>query len=208
MNASLIEKEFPKIRKLKDGTEIKIRLMDRNDRDRILEFFKNIPEEEKIYLRENVSDPKEIENYWIRRIEDKYSITLLAFLMNEMVGEATLHQDMAGWSSHVGHIRINVAKKFQSRGIATILADEIYNIATKVGLEKVCAEIIREQEKALKIFKHLGFKEEAILKDHVKDLKGQKHDLILLSNNPSELLDEIKRHIEFMDMGLLSGVSA
>jgi len=201
MEVKIIEKDYPKTKKIKDGSILNIRLMKRKDENRILEFFAKIPEEDKIYLRENVADAKVIENYWIRRIEEGTSVTILAFLANELAGEATLHQDSAAWSAHVGHIRVNVAKEYRRKGIATVLLSEIYKIALKMKLEKICAEVIREQKKIMEIFsKRLGFKEEAVLRNHVKDTKGDKHNLIILSNKPSELLEEMGRHMTFHDI--------
>lgn len=200
MDVKIIENDFPKIDYLKDGTKINIRLMTKEDTNRILEFFAKIPGKDKLYLRENVSDENAIKQDWIRKIEEGTGLTILGFINNKLIGEAALIQNTSGWSKHVGYIRINVAKKQRGKGIATVLASEIYNIAVKTGFEKICAQIIREQKEALDIFKKLGFKEEALLKNHVKDHKGKKHDLILLSNDPSELLKEIIRHMQFSDM--------
>ena len=201
MEVKIIEKDYPTTKEIKDGSTLNIRLMKREDKDRILEFFAKIPEEDKIYSRENVANAKVIENYWIRRIEQGTSVTILAFLASELAGEATLHQASAAWSAHVGYIRVKVAKEHRRKGIAMVLLSEIYKMARRMKLDKICAEVIKEQKEIIEIFsKHLGFKEEAVLRDHVKDAKGNKHNLIILSNNPTELLEEIGRHMTFHDI--------
>jgi RimJ/RimL family protein N-acetyltransferase len=45
------------------------------------------------------------------------------------------------------------------------------------------AQMTLDQQQAIAIFEHLGFKAEALLRDHVKDRTGEKHDLLVLSHD-------------------------
>ena len=40
-----------------------------------------------------------------------------------------------------------------------------------------------DQQQAISVFRSLGFKPEAVLRDHVKDREGDKHDLVILSHD-------------------------
>jgi len=43
------------------------------------------------------------------------------------------------------------------------------------------------QKNAQRVFKRLGFEEEALLKNHSMDVSGKKHDLIIMSNDVTSL---------------------
>jgi RimJ/RimL family protein N-acetyltransferase len=49
------------------------------------------------------------------------------------------------------------------------------------------AEMLTIQKNAQRVFTRLGFKQEAILKDHGVDASGKKHDLIIMSNDVTTL---------------------
>ena len=52
---------YPKTVKLKDGSEVLVRLTDQGDQDRLLEFFRDIPEAERVFLREDLTRREEPE---------------------------------------------------------------------------------------------------------------------------------------------------
>jgi len=52
---------YPKTIKLKDGSEVLVRLMEQGDQDRLLEFFRGIPEVERVFLREDLTRREAIE---------------------------------------------------------------------------------------------------------------------------------------------------
>jgi hypothetical protein len=48
-----------------------------------------------------------------------------------------------------------------------------------------------------KIYRHLGFRKEAVLKAHVKDWRGSVHDLLIVSRHTDDLwhqMDELVSH--------------
>jgi hypothetical protein len=57
---------------------------------------------------------------------------------------------------------------------------EIVNLARNVGLDKVEAEFIGEQEAAMKMFAMLGFSNLVRLEDYVKDMQAISHDYVLM----------------------------
>ncbi|MFC2092050.1 GNAT family N-acetyltransferase [Elusimicrobiota bacterium] len=172
--------------------------MSKNDADKIFKFFSHFTEEDKLYLKENVSDIQVI-NEWSKRITKKLAVTILGEIDDNLCAEATLHQQAAGWSPHIGDIRINISPRYRGLGIATILCEKICWIATKININKIMAEIIFEQKDTFQIFKNLGFEQEAVLKDHVIDIKGKKHDLIILANHTDKLLKKIHSHTLYTD---------
>jgi len=73
-----------------------------------------------------------------------------------------------------------VHPKYRGRGLARALVSEIVLIARSLGLEKVEAEFIGEQEAAIKMFALLGFSNLVRLEDYVKDMQALAHDYVLM----------------------------
>lgn len=198
MEIEKIKNLYPTEVKLKNQQTLHLRFMDKNDIENVFHFFAKISDKDKIYLKENVSSIEAIAQ-WASRIGEKRVVTVLGEIDKTLCAEATLHQRSAGWSKHVGDIRINVSPEYRGLGIATVLCEKICWIARNINIEKIIAEVILEQKTDLAIFQNFGFEQEAILKDHVKDSTGKQHDLIILANHTKDLLDEIHSHILYTD---------
>jgi hypothetical protein len=50
-------------------------------------------------------------------------------------------------------------------------------------VEKLTAQMTADQRGALAVFESMGFRGEALLRDHVKDRDGVKHDLVILGHD-------------------------
>src|SRR3972149_1321263 len=98
-------------------------------------------------------------------------------------GDASLPRRKAGWTSHVGKVRIVVDKDYRGKGLGTRMIEELIDFAKKAGLELLVAEVLGNQKTALAAFKHLGFEKEAILYNHVKDQAGKEHNLAVMIKN-------------------------
>lgn len=177
--------DYPKTCRIKDGSTVELRLMTRDDLSRLWKFFKDLPEEDRMFLKEDVT--QEVIGSWINRLDYDVVLPILAFVGDRVVGDATLHMQSHGWLRHVGEIRMVVARDYQRKGIGTVLARELFYNAIRRGLIKIEACAMANQVGAIKSLQRLGFKKEAILKDYVLDLKGDKHDLVILTHNADEL---------------------
>lgn len=172
-------KDYPKSIKLKDGTEITIRPMERGDVDDLFGLFERVPKEDKLFLKEDVTDRRVIEG-WARDLDYSRVLPLVALESGTIVADATLHRRPQGWTSHVGKVRVVVDRVFREKGLASRLVQELINISENAGLEKIVVEVMDTQETAKKAFERLGFKEEAKLSNYVKDLSGKRHDIAIL----------------------------
>lgn len=177
---------YPKRVLLKDGTEVFLRPMVKEDEKELFRFFSSLPEEDRLFLREDVTKEETVRRF-AERLNYREILPLLAINNNRVIGDATLHMNLHGWKRHVGEIRMVVARQFQKRGLGTILAKELIKNAINIGLDKIIAEVADRQTGALKAFRKLGFIQEAILKEHILDISGLKRNLIILSNNVGEL---------------------
>src|SRR5687768_17457121 len=75
---------------------------------------------------------------------------------------------LIGWSAHVGELRLVVDPARRGRGVGRALARHALREALAAGLEKVVVEVVAEQEGAVHMFSDLGFRGEALLRDHIR----------------------------------------
>ena len=174
--------KFPKDITLKDGSRCKLRPLRKDDEKNFHKFFLAVPEPERMFIKHRVTEP-EIIREWCQNIDLGRNFPLLALLDNKFVGVATLHQQLGGWKRHVGRVSVLVLPQYRGRGLARALVSEIVQLARNLGLEKVEAEFIGEQEAAIKMFALLGFSNLLRLEDYVKDMQAITHDYILMGVN-------------------------
>ncbi len=182
----MIFDEYPKEVTLRDGSKVTLRPLVKEDEGELVKFFQGLSKEERLYLRDDVADPEVIRK-WMENIDYEKVLPILALDGNTIVADATLHRDPHGWMRHVGQIRMSVAGSHRGRGLARIIAAEVFHQAVGFGLDKLVAEMLSIQRNAQRVFTRLGFVEEAVLKDQAVDTTGQKHDLIIMSNDVTTL---------------------
>jgi len=171
---------YPKTTKLKDGSEVLVRFMVPADQDRLLELFKGIPEEERVFLRENMAKPEAIANR-VRALERGRLIALVAEAGGRIVGDATLQRRPTHWLHHVAEVHVVVDRAYRRLGLAHNLLYELFDLARDEGIETLLAEMMSEQAAAISLFERLGFRREAIFREMVKDLHDKKHDLLIMT---------------------------
>jgi L-amino acid N-acyltransferase YncA len=186
--------DFPKELKLKKDQTAVIRLLDKKDKKKLHDFFTRLPERDRLFLKEDVTDEKVVER-WFKDFNLKRVIPLVVEADNKIVADGTLHIDEYGWARHIGEIRMVVEKEYRKQAIGLHLVKELYFVAMKLKLEKLVGMMMESQRTAIKIFTDLGFKKEATLKNHVKDLSGKNHNLILMTHSVESHWTELENMI-------------
>ena len=181
-----------KTERMKDGTEATIRRLVQDDIDKLMEFYASLPDEDRRYLKFNVLDRKVVAKR-LRRVESGEDIRIVAVHGGLIVASGALELSGEGWSRHQGEIRVIVARPFQHRGLGTIMIRELYFIAVLNQITTIVARMMRPQAGAQKIFRRLGFHEETMLPDFVKDLQGGSQDLIVMTCDMNALWKELDR---------------
>jgi len=174
-----------------DAGEIEFRLMSRADEGAVLEFAKELPTHDLLFLPRNISEPKVL-SAWINEIERGAITSLLAVKEGRVVGCGTLVRDPHSWSPHVGELRMVVSKDVRGQGVGRALSQETFLLALGVGLEKLSVQMTVDQRAAIALFESLGFKAEALLHDHVRDIDGKKHDIVVLGHNISQFAAQLE----------------
>ncbi len=186
------------MRTLKDGTEVLIREMTHDDLDRSVEFFVALPEEDRTFLRRPLTDRDSVRKR-IMAMDDGGVRRLVAMVGTEIVADGALELDTDGWAEHIGEIRLIVARGYQGKGLAKVMAFELYKLANQHKVEEVVVKIMGPQTGVQKMFERLGFHPQAEYRDYVKDIKGGVHDLIVMRCKLQELWDKAEDQMAMGD---------
>src|ERR1700709_1281502 len=168
------------------GGEIEFRVMSQADEAAVLAFAQKLPTHDLLFLPRNISQPKVL-SAWVKEIERGAMTSLLAVKDGIVVGCGTLVRDPHSWSPHVGEIRMVVSQDVRGQGLGRALSQETFALALGAGLEKLSVQMTVDQQGAIALFESLGFKAEALLRDHVRDVDGRKHDIVVLGHNVAQV---------------------
>jgi L-amino acid N-acyltransferase YncA len=180
VSSDQITESYPRNTSLPDGTTVDVRVMSAADRDAVLEFARQLPEDDLLFLRVDLTEPEVIDE-WVRNVESGDSTSLVAYHGGDLVGYATVHRTPARWTRRVGEIRVNVSPEFRARGLGRSLTAQIFDLARSLGLKKLMANMTTDQGGAQAAFRRLGFVPEALLHDYVEDRSGVSRDLVIMS---------------------------
>jgi L-amino acid N-acyltransferase YncA len=164
------------------GAAVEIGLMTPDHAAALSTFVGSLPAHDLLFLRRDISHPKVIAA-WMEAIREGRVTSLVAHQERELVGcTAIVTQDLS-WSRHVGELRVLVGPALRGKGLGRQLIQESFAQALELGLDKLCVQMTVDQRAAIGVFEELGFRAEALLKNHVKDRDGKSHDLALLSHD-------------------------
>ena len=171
---------YPGSVQLPDGTDVELRRLVPGDRDAVLAFARNLPPEDLLFLRRDLTQESVVDD-WMESVADGRSTTLAACDGSGLVGYAAIHREQAPWTRRVGEIRVNVAAGYRGRGLGRVLIGRIFDHAHELGLRKLVAQMTVDQHGARAAFRRLGFVPEALLADYVEDREGTTRDLVLMT---------------------------
>lgn len=169
----------PRIVRLKDGKEALIRAMTREDLEGSFAFFRALPEEHRLNLRRDMTI-REIVEERIREMEEGAVERLVAVADGTIVADGALEFSHYGWERHIAELRLLVATPYQRKGLGLLMAGALYDLAGSAGIEEIVVKMMASQTGALRIFHKLGFHQEVVLRDYVKDTEGNRKDLVLM----------------------------
>jgi L-amino acid N-acyltransferase YncA len=175
---------------LKDGTKVTIRNLAIEDLDRLMDFYRSLPEEDRKYLRIDVTN----RNIVKQRIEAAGSgniFRIIALEGDNVIADGALELTTEEWRRHQGELRVIVAKEFRRKGVGMIIMRELYFLAIEKKVEKVVAKMMRPQVEARTICRKLGFHEELLIPDYVKDQTGKFQDLVIMICDIQEFWTEL-----------------
>jgi N-acetylglutamate synthase-like GNAT family acetyltransferase len=176
-----------------DAGDVEFRLMSGADEAAVLSFAQKLPTHDLLFLPRNISQPKVL-SAWIKEIERGAIVSLVAIMDGHVVGCSALVCDSLSWSPHVGEIRMVVSQDVRGKGVGRALSQETFALALGAGLEKLSVQMTVDQQAAIVLFESLGFKAEALLRDHVRDVAGKKHDIVVLGHNVAQVRAQLEAY--------------
>jgi RimJ/RimL family protein N-acetyltransferase len=183
---------------LKEGGEVLIRNMRPKDVDMSFDFFCQLPEDDRRYLRVDVTKRELVERR-TTELDSGRVDRLVAVADDRIVADGSLELQGHGWGDSIGEIRLMVARSHQHLGLGTLLARELYYLGMQHKLDRIVVRVMRPQSRAHRIMKRLGFKEEFLIPEHVRDQDGAWQDLIIMRCNLDELWNEMESLVEASD---------
>ena len=145
------------------------------------EFFRRVPESDHASFAEDVFAPGLVASW----LEDTRGRRAAAIEEGRVVGYVAV-LPLVGWSSHVGSLRVVVDPAVRGRGVGRALARHGLLTSLEMGLTKTVVEVVVDAVPAIGMFEAIGFEPEALLRDHVRDRRGELRDLVVLAHAVDE----------------------
>jgi RimJ/RimL family protein N-acetyltransferase len=185
-------RNYPREVPLKDGL-VTLRHLAASDREAALAFARALPAHDLLFLRRDISRP-EVIDLWLEGIARGRVTSVLAERGGVVQGYATVDRGELSWSPHVAELRVLVAAPMRGNGLGRVLTQEAFALALGLGIEKIIAQMTVDQKGARAVFEGMGFRPEALLRDHVKDRDGRKYDLLILSHDVAKFQAQMEAY--------------
>jgi len=154
---------------------VEYRQLHADHREALEAFAARIPHEERMFVDRTLLSASAVAR-WTREFS---AHRMVALDDGEVVGLVTVAPGM-GWQSHVGEFRLIVQPDRRSHGIGRRLAEHGLELAAEHDLRKLSTEVMAVGSGG-RMLESLGFVEEARLRGHVQDGKGELQDLVIMS---------------------------
>jgi putative acetyltransferase len=161
---------------LRDNREVTLRLLQPDDRDRLLRLFSTMSAQAlewgmPPYTGDTI-------DRWLSNIEK--SIPLVAVFDEKIVGFAAIYRHTHPRSRGVADFGIYVHQDFQSIGLGTIMSETVLSTAEKQGLHRVYLHVVEDNKAAVELYRKLGFAVEGIMQDAYYGADEKYHNLLVM----------------------------
>lgn len=188
-----MKKEF-----LKDGTEVTVRKLTLKDLDRLMEFYGELPVNDRRYFRVDVTK-RDVVAQRIKQTKQGNFFRLVALHDEKIIADGNLELSAEEWRKDQGELRVIVAPNFQHRGLGTIMLRELYDLAAHKNVKNIVIRIMRPQKAARAICHKLGLREETVIPDYVRDISGKKQDMIVMKGDMKDFWKELEHFYQDSD---------
>jgi RimJ/RimL family protein N-acetyltransferase len=180
MDASVIDRLaiYRNLITLRDGTRVLLRVLNKDDKDRLQAMFALVGDDDAEAMRENVKDPAVIQT-WIDELDYGRVIPVVAVVHDEIVGDATLSLGQGPYR-HKAEVRIFLSKPYRQRGLGTAMLKSVIDIAKRMELHLLTVEVIANRTPVIRAFRGLGFQMQTTLPDYFMMPDGETLDVALL----------------------------
>ena len=158
-----------------NGKELVLRNATEDDAQMLLNGLKQVSGETRFLLKE----PEEItltieqEKEFIKNNnESDTNVFLIGFLDGEYVGNCSLMGKILLRQKHRASMGIALKQRFTGVGIGTAMMEKIIALATEMGYEQLELEVVANNERAIHLYKKMGFEVYGTFPSTMKYLDG------------------------------------
>ena len=163
---------------LRDGVRVLLRVLEKGDGAALQAMFDQVSDEDLKYMHSNVKNPALVRK-WIDEMDYSQIIPVVALVGGKIVGDATLHRGQGSYR-HTGELRIFLQGAYRQRGLGTAMLKSLIDVANKLEMHLLTAEVIAEKISVIRAFQGLGFQLLASLPGYFMMPDGKTLDVALL----------------------------
>lgn len=180
MSLEYIFEKYPASVTMKNGAQYTIRPAQDEDARSLYRFWSAIPEEERMFVKQRLSDREAFESWFLNR-DDEVTPMLVLEKEGEISAFGRLRQREGGWKRHIGEVNVLVHPETRGLGMSSSIINDLVEIARHCGLTKLEAEFNGERKIAIRSFAAMGFRELTRVPEYLQDLSAAYHDYVLMS---------------------------
>lgn len=184
--------DYPKDVILKDGSGVTLRPLQPGDQDLVNGMLGRFPEEDVWFLGDVLATLRNVDSL-VQEMEAGRAFSIGAILEERIIAVAILMARQPGGEGHIGDVSISVDPDFREKHLGTWMLLELVNGALSMGLEILVMHLIGGRDASvIRSAGKLEFREEAVLRNHVKDRAGNLCDLVVMVKRLHRLWDDIE----------------
>jgi RimJ/RimL family protein N-acetyltransferase len=164
----------------KTGQTIVLRNAEESDAEDLIKYLRITTGETPFLIREpdEVKLTLEDEKRFIHRcIEAERDLMLIATINGKHVGNCSL-MSIGSYKRYAHRCEVAIAlyQEYCGRGIGKIMMKTILDIARNLGYEQAELEVVAGNERAISLYKNLGFEKYGVFPNNMKYANGQYAD--------------------------------
>jgi len=166
------------VKALPSGKRLLLRPLSGDDKHSLMGLFARASRQDLEYFRSDAGDPAVVEG-WVDNLNLRRVFPLVAIVDDKIVGEATLHIGEY-YRRHRAWVRVFLDREYRRQGIGTLMLRCLIDVARRVGLQQMYAEVLTNQPQVIKAFGDLGYQHEVVLRDYFITDSGETFDVAIM----------------------------
>ncbi len=155
--------------------ELVLRNPEEEDAEMLLEYLKTTCGETRFLVKEpeEITMTLEDERDFINsQNKSERNLMLLGFLDGEYVGNCSLMGMSPSRYQHRVSMGIALYQRFIGMGIGKVMTEQLINISKEKGIEQIELEVVADNDRAISLYKKMGFEVMGTLPNNMKYKDG------------------------------------
>ena len=162
--------------RLKDGREVTIRFLTKEDEEKLFELFSSMSKEA---LRWSMAPyTREVIKRWINNLQNL--IPLVAEYEGCIIGYASVFKFPHPRRKGTGDLLIYLHQDFHGVGLGTAMMKRLLKLAREQGMHKITLYVVADNQIAIRLYQKFGFEIEGRIRDSFFGEDGKYHDMLVM----------------------------